>query len=384
MIKITDKEKCCGCSACKCACPKDAINMVYDEEGFLYPKVNEDKCIDCSLCDKACPIITKPDYDEQLKLAFAAKSLDEKALARSTSGGLAYELSKCVIESGGVVFGVCYDEKLKVVHQAVHTLEDLVKLQGSKYVQSDTNDTYKQAKEFLDQGKLVYYTGTPCQIEGLLSYLKKDYDNLITQDLICHGVPSPKLWGKYLDETGYTKADNIIFRDKKEGWESKAQFVVEKDGKEIKRESYYTNMFSYFFAQNHSLRPVCFACPFKTGNKKSDITVADLWGISQILKEGTFDDKGTSMALINSKKGLELFNKIKESIWTQEISYEKGVENNMMMLRSVNKFDGRQQFYSEIFNTTFKKAYKKYRKKDPVILAVKKKLYRLKMNLIGK
>ncbi len=384
MINITDKEKCCGCAACKCICPKDAINMIYDEEGFLYPQVNMDDCINCDLCEKACPVITKSNYEEQIKLAYAVKSLDENVRSRSTSGGLAYELSKHIIENGGVVFGVCYDSDMNVIHKAVETIEDLEKLQGSKYVQSNTNDTFRHVKDLLVQGRLVYYTGTPCQIEGLLAYLQKDYDNLITQDFICHGVPAPKLWEKYLKETGYDKADNIVFRDKKDGWESNAQFVVKKDGKEIKREPYYINQFSYFFLQNHSLRPVCFACPFKTGHKKSDITVADLWGISEILEQGTFDDKGTSLALVNSKKGLDLFNEIKNNLWTLEVPYNKAIQQNMTFLRSANKCDERQQFYSEIYSTTFKKAYKKYRKKDPLVLAVKKKLYRVKTKLLGK
>lgn len=384
MIEIKDKSKCCGCGSCVSTCPKDAIKMEYDNEGFLYPVVNKSNCINCSLCDKACPVITKNEYGEQLKLAYAVKTTDEKARRKSTSGGIAYSLASYVIENGGVVFGVGYEDDMKVSHIMVDNINDLIKLQGSKYVQSDTKDTYKQAKEVLNTGRLVLYTGSACQIEGLYSYLKKDYDNLITQDFICHGVPSPGLWNKYLKETGFNKATDIVFRDKSKGWESKSEFLVKKGEKELFGESFYTNSYCFFFAQNYSLRHICYECPFKTGYRKSDFTVADLWGISDILPKGSYDDKGTSLLVINSIKGRELFERVAERIWAKEISYDKAIKHNMMALLSVKKPQSREQFFEDIDKHSFKKAYRMYKPKEPLILTIKKKLYPIKQKLMGR
>lgn len=384
MIEIKDKSKCCGCGSCVSTCPKDAIKMEYDNEGFLYPVVNKSNCINCSLCDKACPVITKNEYGEQLKLAYAVKTTDEKARRKSTSGGIAYSLASYVIENGGVVFGVGYEDDMKVSHIMVDNINDLIKLQGSKYVQSDTKDTYKQAKEVLNTGRLVLYTGSACQIEGLYSYLKKDYDNLITQDFICHGVPSPGLWNKYLKETGFNKATDIVFRDKSKGWESKSEFLVKKGEKELFREPFYTNSYYFFFAQNYSLRHICYECPFKTGYRKSDFTVADLWGISDILPKGSYDDKGTSLLVVNSTKGREFFERVAERIWAKEISYDKAIKHNMMALLSVKKPQSREQFFEDIDKHSFKKAYRMYKPKEPLILTIKKKLYPIKQKLMGR
>ena len=384
MINITDKSKCSGCGSCVNACPKNAIIMQYDSEGFSYPQVDRNNCIDCSLCDKVCPVITKSDYDEQLKLAYAVKTTDEQARRKSTSGGIAYSLASFVLDNGGVVFGVGYEDEMKVSHMMVNNKDDLVKLQGSKYVQSDTKDTYKQAKELLDSGVLVLYTGSACQIEGLHSYLRKDYDNLITQDFICHGVPSVGLWDKYLKETGFCKTTDIVFRDKSKGWETKSEFVVKKGEKVIFKEPSYLNQYYYFFAQNYSLRHICYECPFKNGYRRSDITVADLWGIAKLLPEGSYDDKGTSLTIINSKKGKQIFEKIQDRVWVKEISYDKAIENNMMALKSVKKPSTREAFFEDINKYTFKKTYKMYKPKEPLILSIKKKLYPIKQKLLGR
>ena len=384
MINITDKSKCSGCGSCMNACPKNAIIMQYDSEGFSYPQVDRNNCIDCSLCDKVCPVITKSDYDEQLKLAYAVKTTDEQARRKSTSGGIAYSLASFVLDNGGVVFGVGYEKEMKVSHMMVDNKDDLVKLQGSKYVQSDTKDTYKQAKELLDSGVLVLYTGSACQIEGLHSYLRKDYDNLITQDFICHGVPSVGLWDKYLKETAFCKATDIVFRDKSKGWETKSEFVVKKGEKVIFKEPFYLNQYYYFFAQNYSLRHICYECPFKSGYRRSDITVADLWGIAKLLPEGSYDDKGTSLTIINSKKGKQIFEKIQDRVWVKEISYDKAIENNMMALKSVKKPSTREAFFEDINKYTFKKTYKMYKPKEPLILSIKKKLYPIKQKLLGR
>lgn len=379
MIILNDPAKCCGCSACYAACPNGSITMRRDSEGFLYPNIAQDSCLQCGLCEKVCPVIQADDSDKvSQKIAYAARTKDADALFHSTSGGVAYELAAYVIKEGGVVYGACYGEKMQVLHQEIENVDDLKKLQGSKYVQSQIGETYKAAKEQLETGRLVLFTGTPCQIEGLYAFLRKNPPNLITMDFICHGVPSPGLWEQYLKETGFASAKNIVFREKSKGWESKPLFlVIDKKGRIKTKQRFHGNPFSFFFSNNHSLRPICYTCPFKTGNKKSDFTVGDLWGISKLLPT-PHDDKGMSLVLLNSEKSTAVFEKLQEKLEFQSISYDAAIAQNMMFLISSKKPPQREAFFREIQTNTFSKLYRKYRPKDPPILAIKKKLYPIK------
>lgn len=386
MLSLNRKEDCCGCSSCQQICPKSAIEMTFDEEGFLYPYIHEEKCIDCGLCDKACPVIHTSDHQtDSLRLAYASRSTDAVALANSTSGALSYELARYIIRDGGVVFGACYGKNNCVEHQRIDSEDQLCRIQGSKYVQSNISDTFNEAKHLLECGRSVLFTGTPCQIEGLKAFLKKDHDKLFTQDLICHGTPSPKLWTKYLIETDYLEYDYLAFRGKINGigWENCPAFIAQNRGERI-TEFFQKNHFCFFFLQNYSLRPICFECPFKSGYKKSDITCADLWGIDDILPDYNHDDKGMSLVIANTKKGQELLDRLhaSERISRTPVSYDKAIEHNMMALRSVKKPELREQFFKDISHMTFKKAYKKYKPKEPLILKVKKKLYPIKQRLV--
>ena len=387
MLSLNRKENCCGCTACKSICPAQAISMDYDEEGFLYPKINADLCVDCNKCNNVCPIIhASENAEELLKSAYAARSTDEEVLASSTSGGLSYEIARHVIRQGGVVFGAVYGKGNVVEHKMIESIDELKAIQGSKYVQSDINQTFSQVKKLLSDDRMVLFTGTPCQIEGLLSFIG-DNGNLITQDIICHGVPSPLLWEKYLKETGYSTAESITFRGKDNGigWENRPIFVT-KTRNRVTKEPFENNAFSYFFSQNYSLRSICYECPFKTGNKKADITCADLWGISEILHDYNQDDKGMSLVITNTPKGKELFDKLCESktIIARPVSYDAAISHNMMMLRSVKKPERREEFFKDMSIMTFKKAYKKFRPKEPLILKIKKKLYPIKQAILGK
>lgn len=197
MISIKDKKACCGCGACVQRCPKQCITLHEDSEGFLYPVADASVCINCGLCEKVCPVINQHTAHEPLQ-TFAAKNPNEAVRAASSSGGVFTMLAESVIKSGGVVFGAAFDQQWKVVHTCATTIEGLQKFRGSKYLQSQTNNTFREAETYLRQGRQVLYSGTPCQVAGLKKYLRKDYDNLLTLDFICHGVPSPGVFRTYL------------------------------------------------------------------------------------------------------------------------------------------------------------------------------------------
>lgn len=192
MIKIEDKSKCSGCHACYSICEKKAIIMKEDKKGFKYPSVNKEKCTNCNLCEKVCPILNNQTISNE-PIAYACYNKNEKVRLESSSGGIFSLISAEILKKDGVVFGASFNNEFMIEHTCIESIEELYKFRGSKYVQSIIGDTYKKAKEFLKHGKYVLFTGTPCQIEGLLKYLGKDYDNLYTQDIICHGVPSPNV-----------------------------------------------------------------------------------------------------------------------------------------------------------------------------------------------
>lgn len=323
MIKIDSKEKCCGCWACVQRCPKHCITMVEDDEGFLYPKVDSSLCIDCSLCEKVCPVINQgepriPD------VVYAAKNLNEEIRMASSSGGIFTLLAEEVIAKGGVVFGARFNEEWDVVHDYTETIEGLSAFRGSKYVQSRVGKCYSQVEEFLKKGRKVLFSGTPCQIAGLKRFLRKEYDNLLTVDFICHGVPSPGIWREYLKEETTrqcggkntvlshpvlngrdARIESISFRNKSLGWK-KFSFALTfsvSDGHGEKNsvllsEPLNKNIFLRGFLADLYLRPSCYACPSKSFKSGSDITIGDFWGVQHVMPE-IDDDKGVSVVMVN-------------------------------------------------------------------------------------
>ena len=229
MIKIIQKEQCCGCSACLHICPKHSISFREDKEGFLYPQVDTATCIDCGLCEKVCPVLNQGEERMPLKV-YAAKHADDEIRMKSSSGGIFTLLADQIIDKGGVVFGARFNENWEVVHDYTETKEGLAPFRGSKYVQSNIGNSYKQVEEFLKTGREVMFTGTPCQVAGLKKFLRIDYENLLTVDFVCHGVPSPMVWRKYLAEEIVRQGNNPVvtgvnFRDKSTGWK-KFSFVL--------------------------------------------------------------------------------------------------------------------------------------------------------------
>lgn len=364
MINIVEKSKCSGCYACVEVCPRKCIDMVSDAEGFWYPYVDVNKCIKCGVCEQVCPIKeshTKSTQGDPL-IAYAAINKNPSVRLKSSSGGIFSALAIYILSNSGVVFGAGFDENFNVVHKYVEHGDDLHELQGSKYVQSRIGNSYHQAEEFLKQGKLVLFSGTPCQIEGLFSYLNKSYDNLITTDLICHGVPSPMVWRKYVEYrrlmANGARPKKISFRAKNYGWKRySVSFLFENDTEY--RQTLDKDPMMQVFLKNLCLRPSCHDCFFKSKVRRSDITLADFWGVNNVIPN-IDDNKGVSLVFIQSRKGQELFSRISESVTFVEVDQDTAIVYNTSMIESAAIPQKRNEFLKNISENNFRKIQKKY------------------------
>lgn len=313
-INIKDKKKCSGCTACQQICPKHCINMFSDIEGFLYPKVDLKNCINCGLCEKACPDINPLECRLPIN-CYAVKNNNLDIRKASSSGGVFSLLAEKVLSKKGVVFGARFDSHWQVVMDYTENIEGLDKFCGSKYVKCDVGDSYSKVKDFLSSGRKVLYSGSSCQIAGLRKFLKHDYKNLLLVDYLCHGAPSPLLWKKYIEEISrndVSSLTNISFRNKKRGW--KKFSIIIKKGKEVLVDSVFSeNIYMRAFLSDMSLRPSCYQCSARNGHSGADITIGDHWAIRDI--NSSFDDnKGVSLVLINTEKGLCAFENLNANI----------------------------------------------------------------------
>ena len=337
MIRIIDKKDCCGCGACLQRCPKQCISFQIDKEGFSYPIIDNEICIDCKLCEKVCPELNINEESTPLHTYLAINN-DELVRKNSSSGGVFSLLAERIINEGGVVFGARFDNNWKVIMDYTESIDKLSMFRGSKYVQADTCNTFNQCEKFLNDGRKVLYSGTPCQVSALLLFLKKKYLNLITVDLSCHGVPSPDVWNEYLKcevkQNVDTKSPNFMdfikdikFRDKEEGWK-KYRFLLnfnESVGKVLSY-THYENPYFQAFNLGLIMRPSCYQCIIKNScRSRSDITLADSWGIEQ-LDPSMDDDRGTSLVLINSPKGDETIRSLDMN--SVEVEYSKALTFN--------------------------------------------------------
>lgn len=372
MIYVKDKQKCCGCNACVQRCPKQCITMQADNEGFLYPVIDTALCIDCGLCEKVCPVINQSEPRKPQKV-YAAYNKNEEIRMQSSSGGIFTLLAEETIKKDGVVFGVKFNKDWMPEFDYTETIEGIAPLRGSKYVQAIVGNAYKQAEEFLKQGREVLFSGTPCQIAGLKKYLRKEYENLLAVDIICHGVPSPKVWNMYLEETcskllktmpdrkntvGFANGETykscieaISFRSKITGWK-KFSFLLKLnfsnyDGKNsgVFAETLDKNTFMRAFLRDIILRPSCYKCHTKQGKSHSDISIADFWGINNI--DPLFDDdKGCGLILVNTAKGdnaysnLNLISKVK--------TFEESIKYNSAYSHSSKPHPKRDIFFNMI------------------------------------
>ncbi len=348
MINIIDKRNCCGCGACAQGCPKESIRMRRDEEGFLYPEVDEISCIDCGLCEMVCPELNQ-DIERVPKKVLAAINTEESVRMRSSSGGVFYLLAEKVLREEGVVFGARFDEDWQVVMDYSETIEGVRAFMGSKYVQARTENAYIDAKRFLQDGRKVLFSGTPCQIAGLRHFLRKEYDNLLTVDIVCHGTPSPIVWRKYLDEVlrECGRTQEVRFRDKTLGWRNFSFKLNYDDG--CRAISVCSpageNPYMKAFLSDLILRPSCYECPAKSGKSHSDITLADFWGVWDVLPQMD-DDKGTSMVFINSEKGNEYFRAL--NLNAEESDYDTAKKYNSACWKSPAVNPKREQFFTRL------------------------------------
>ena len=339
---------CSGCHTCYSLCPKQAIKMISNEEGFLYPQINNDLCIHCGLCEKKCPVLNPLQKDDEQTLAYAVINNNEKIRLESSSGGVFTSLAENVIKKNGIVFGAKFDSDFNVIHRFTDSLEGLAEFRGSKYVQSTIGDSFKECKNFLDEGRQVLFSGTPCQIAGLKSFLGKNYDNLLSVDFICHGVPSPLLWAEYKKSLEKKFASRIVktaFRRKDYGWKQFSLAVTFGNASEycntLRQDSYLK-----LFLKDVCLRDSCYNCKYKTEKRISDITIADFWGIQNEYPE-LDDDKGTSFVISHSDKGKKIIDNL-TNCSLKQIPLEKGVKYNPSYVRSVVRPKKRNTFFLDL------------------------------------
>lgn len=357
MIHISDKRNCAGCTACMVACPKNAISMVVDEQGFSYPFADPEKCINCILCDKVCPF-GKPLQEPQERYAYAVKHKDTQVLKESTSGGIFTAVSDYVFEQGGVVYGAALDENIVVRHIRATTAQERNRMRGSKYVQSELGDIFRQVKNDLTDKKLVLFTGTPCQIAGLRSFLKEKCDGLICLDLICHGVPSPMIYKehiRFLSKKFRTKIIDYKFRPKDWGWHIHRELVCGK--KKSYHSTPYTDLWRSLYYSRIVTRPSCNNCPYSNLNRVGDITIGDCRRIDNVYSDfGSYE--GVTLAIVNTQTGKEVFEKISDTITSRPLNIEDVMQPPLRQSSKPNKAS--EHFFSIYKRYGYKKAIINY------------------------
>ena len=358
-VKIEEKDLCCGCTACYSVCPKNAIKMVRDNEGFLYPEVDKEKCVNCGMCKKVCPILNKAKLNEFKPKAYLFQNSNEEIRKDSTSGGIFTAIGEFVIKNNGIVYGAAFDDSFVVNHIGIDVVDKLSKFRKSKYVQSNQNNCFKEIKQYLDNGKLVCYSGTPCQVGGLRAYLRKDYENLILVDIMCHSVPSPLVFEKYkryiLKKMNANKILNINFRDKNKYGYKYSMMTIETDNG-IYSQGIDTDPYLRAFFSDVSVRPSCYNCHFKTMKRVSDLTIWDCFNINEIDKSFD-DDKGTTRVLVQSEKGEKLLENL-DNARLKELDINIATKKVKEMTNSVNYNNKRKNFFENINDdNVFEKYY---------------------------
>ena len=320
MINLNQKSDCCGCTACFSSCNHNAITLTVDNEGFIYPQFDKNKCVECGLCERVCPIIHYKSVKKDVTpLIYSAINTNNEQYLQSSSGGIFILLCKYITSIRGIVCGAIYDEHFKVKHSFARTMEECKAFQGSKYVQSDIRDIYPKILTLLKEGYHVLFSGTPCQVAGLKLFLKKDYENLYTADLICHGVPSPIIFKDYLTFIkGKKDIKGINMKSKLRNVKGTAIQINYSDGKSI-RQTPLTDLWKKLYFNHFIIRPSCHNCQFTHFNRSGDITLGDAWGINKYLPDFN-PTKTKSLIFINNKKGENLFEEIKKNLKFIQIS----------------------------------------------------------------
>jgi len=361
---VTDKD-CCGCGVCVAICPRDCINLVANTEGFLYPEVDIVRCTECGLCAGVCPWQNNLERSDRVAppQVYAAWNLDAGIRRQSSSGGVFTALADSVLEHGGVVVGAAFDENMVCRHLLVEEGNGLAALRGSKYVQSEIPaELYQRIRSLLVNGRYLLFTGTPCQVAGLRNFLGKDFQNLFCVDLLCHGVPSPAWLRKYINEsqTDTHRVTNIDFRDKETGWKRFKVKTKRSDGTSL-IEGMFNNPYMASFLKDYALRESCYACKFTTTHRQGDLTIADFWKVATKYPEYDTEDKGTSLILVNSKKGQSWLNSCHSKLFIGMGDLEQAIFGNPMLARPACRPAARDSFYRHVSIMSVRQLRRKYR-----------------------
>lgn len=364
MIRIINKEDCCGCSACVSICPKTAIRFIQDSEGFDYPHVDVDKCVECGLCEKICPIIQRKSIDKSVANPLQYKAVrikDKKILSESSSGGAFTILADIIFDLNGCVCGVEYSEEGLPHHIIIDNKEELYKLRGSKYVQSNILGIFSAIKQRLLNGQYVLFSGTSCQVDGLKKYLRKDYANLLTVDLVCHSIPSPLIYKEYLTYCSKKLKKEIVSIDmrykKTYGWSHRYSYrYCFKDGKSVIDSPFVVNWGRLFFSEMIN-RPSCGDCQYANLNRVSDFTIADFWDDDK-KRTDIYSKDGTSLLLVNTEKGINALRNCQNNFYSWNITKEEALQPSLC--HSTKHSDKRDEFWNFYYNNGFENSYNRY------------------------
>lgn len=404
IVLFNDKKDCCACGACMNICPKGAISMIEDETGFVYPHIDEEKCIECGACKRACSFQNSVIENQPLK-CYAAVNKSQEQIMKSASGGIFAAIAANMIKNGGIVYGVTLDfnnGQANPHHISIESIDELYKLQGSKYVQSFTEYSYKEIKEHLRNDRLVLFSGTPCQVDGLYGYLGKEYDNLFTIDLICHGVPSARMFNDYLQckakQQGASEVIGYAFRDKSKGWGMNGRIDLRMPNgnkkslyRPARLESYNT-----YFLDGSIYRENCYTCKYACSRRPGDLTIGDYWGIEsehpEIANNSNYNlEKGISSIIVNSNKGKEILNNTQLNLELIETEFSKIAKKNKQLNAPSKIPDNRTKILSQYvknnyagLNNYFYKNYKKQLVVHKIFNSIPSNLRRKLKKLMGK
>lgn len=362
MYLITgNKSECCGCTACQQICGHNAIEMKADSDGFVFPVKDLSACVNCGLCEKVCSFVS-PVYNNETLGVYATMAKDSSERAKSSSGALFYIIAKKVIEQGGIVYGVILDKDLQVRHTSASSLEDLSKLRGSKYVQSALHNTFREIRTNLRNGKLIYFTGTGCQVAGLKSFLMKDYDNLITSDLVCHGVPNQKLFNEHISYLEHKHKGKVIgyqFRDNKNWGGCETVIIVKASGNShtFRLPTYNLSPYLYSFMYGMISRMSCYECPFAKIPRQGDITLADYWGVKKLFPS-LDSSHGVSLVLVNTPKGNLLLESLKNDLIIEKSNLTDAERENSNLSAHTKMPEIRKTIFKQIQDESYSKIAK--------------------------
>ena len=349
-----EKSKCIGCGACSQVCPKNCIQMVEDNEGFMYPKVNEEQCIGCDLCQKACPIINPSKVTNTIRKAYAVVNRENEIRKCSSSGGVFAAIGAWLLRKNGLVYGAKYSSPSLVEHSHATCITELYELLGSKYTQSHAWKTFGEIKNNLINSKDVLFVGTPCQVAALHKYLGKSYLNLITVEIVCHGVPSRKLLARYIDwheKHNNSNVSCVNFRNKKNGWMNYGVEITYENGHSYIK-SHFKDPFMRMFLNEYFLRPACYECRFKGIDRAADITISDFWNVKEYAPEMN-DDGGVSLVYVNSDAGVKIFEAIQSELVVKEINISPLLYKDSALCVKARRPVDRQHVFDNMDKLTF-------------------------------